>query len=472
VSAELVKYSEAIDVVTSMLEIDFASAVSFLEPFKDNAVKVSNIFESLSQGANNKSDMRSRTIKEDVSGINTTFLIITILAGLLVAAISWLIGRMTSRSIENIAHATESLANGDRSVDVESLAREDELGKVVTALAQFREQIIENDRLQEEREEMRVKAGEEERRRAEEERESEERQRIEDDNRRAQAETERKEAMQLLANSFDESVNSVMSVVLMSAEQLDGSASGVQERASGNNDLCFNLSTVAGDVSSGMQTVATATEELSSSIGEIARQMQESSRAITETVAQTDETNRTVQDLASSAEKIGTVVNLINDIASQTNLLALNATIEAARAGDAGKGFAVVASEVKGLASQTGRATEEIAAQVEEMQTSTLSVVKAMESIGARIQTINDIASAVSSAVEEQTSATSEIAHTVSSANDKVGTLAQNSEELTMSAKDNGAAAQELLEIVATLKTEFRQLENETSGFVSKIRST
>lgn len=472
VEAELAKYSEAIDVVTSMLEIDFASAVGFLEPFKDNAAVVSGVFDSLSQKAAQTSDTRANTIQDGVAGIKTTFLFSTILAGLLVAVLSWLIGKMTSNSIRQIAGATEKLAGGDRTVDVASLARRDELGTVVTALEQFRAQMIENDRLQQEQVEMRDKSEAEERRRAEEERQTEERQRVEEEQRRVAAEAERKRLMQELADSFDQSVNSVMTVVQSSTEQLDGSATGVQKRAGSNSELCHSLSNVAEDVSSGMQTVATATEELSSSIGEIARQMEQSSREISETVEQTKETNKTAQDLAISADKIGEVVNLINEIAAQTNLLALNATIEAARAGDAGKGFAVVASEVKGLASQTAKATEDIASQVDSVQSVTRNVVAAMENIGSRIETINEIATAVAAAVEEQTSATSEIARTVSAANDKVSVLAGNSEELTESANDNGKAAKDLLDIVSTLQGEFGQLEQETSGFVEKIRST
>lgn len=472
VEAELVKYGEAIDVVTSMLEIDFASAVTFLEPFKDNAAFVSGIFDTLSANAQQKSDVRAATIQDGVADIKTTFLISTIAAGLLVAVLSWLIGKMTSNSIRQIAGATEKLAGGDRTVDVASLARRDELGTVVTALDQFRAQMIENDQLQQEQADMREKSEAEEHRRAEEERQAEERQRADDERRRADAEAERMRTMQELADSFDQSVTSVMTVVQGSAEQLDGSATGVQERAGSNNELCQALSTVAEDVSSGMQTVATATEELSSSISEIARQMEQSSREIGETVTQTQETNQTAKELATSAEKIGEVVNLITEIAAQTNLLALNATIEAARAGDAGKGFAVVASEVKGLAAQTAKATEEIAAQVDSVQSVTRSVVDAMGNIGNRIDTINEIATAVAAAVEEQTSATSEIARTVSAANDKVTTLAQNSDELTESANDNGQAATELLAIVSTLQNEFGQLERETRGFVDNIRSS
>ena len=106
-------------------------------------------------------------------------------------------------------------------------------------------------------------------------------------------------------------------------------------------------------------------------------------------------TNTIVSALAEGADKIGNVVGLITDIAGQTNLLALNATIEAARAGDAGKGFAVVASEVKSLASQTGRATEEIGAQITQIQAATKEAVAAIRGIAASIEEVSAIATSI-----------------------------------------------------------------------------
>src|SRR5271170_2487762 len=120
--------------------------------------------------------------------------------------------------------------------------------------------------------------------------------------------------------------------------------------------------------SANVQTVAAATEQLTSSIAEIGSQVDHSATIAKMAVDQASEAERTMRELRDGAQKIGAIVAMINDIASQTNLLALNATIEAARAGEAGKGFAVVASEVKSLASQTARATEEIAAHIGAIQ--------------------------------------------------------------------------------------------------------
>jgi methyl-accepting chemotaxis protein len=102
-------------------------------------------------------------------------------------------------------------------------------------------------------------------------------------------------------------------------------------------------------------------------------------------------TDTSVRELVDAADRIGEVVRLISNIASQTNLLALNATIEAARAGDAGKGFAVVASEVKSLASETGKATEEITRQIAAIQAATNNVVEAIKGIGSTIGRVNEI---------------------------------------------------------------------------------
>ena len=145
-----------------------------------------------------------------------------------------------------------------------------------------------------------------------------------------------------------------------------------------------------------------------------------------EAVRLATEANSNVVRLGDSSRQINGVVQLISSIAEQTNLLALNATIEAARAGEAGKGFAVVANEVKELATATGRATDEIAGQVDAIQVDTQTAVDSIEAIGSIVDRIKDLQTTIASAVEEQAVTTSEIGRNVSDAARGTTEIAEN----------------------------------------------
>jgi methyl-accepting chemotaxis protein len=205
--------------------------------------------------------------------------------------------------------------------------------------------------------------------------------------------------------------------------------------------------------------------EMTAAIAEIAAQLRYGAQMGDAAVSRANVSRGAINALAHAAEDIGAIVGVIQTIAEQTNLLALNATIEAARAGEAGRGFSVVAAEVKSLAMQTGRSTDQIAAKVAEIQSTTLEVVSSLSGIAESIEQLSGITGSVSAAVDEQrattesfwdnakqmTAASSEIARRIAEASDALTSSAEGIREVA-------ATADAIQDISDTLETSIPEM--------------
>jgi methyl-accepting chemotaxis protein len=359
--------------------------------------------------------------------------------GLLLA---WLIGSGVAGPVKAMTGAMTGLAAGKLDTDIPARDNRDEIGAMAKAVQVFKDNAIAVKRMEEE---ARAAA--------------------------LQAEAEKKAAMRKLADDFQAAVGGVVNGVASAATEMQGSAQSLSTTAEQTSRQASAVSAATEEASANVQTVAAASEELAASVTEISRQVVTSSGIANKAVEQARATDQKVQGLSQAAGQIGDVVRLIADIASRTNLLALNATIEAARAGEAGKGFAVVASEVKNLATQTAKATEEIGAKVNEMQSATADSVEAIRSIGETIAEMSAIAAGIASAVEEQGAATQEIARNVQEAAKGTQEVSANIGGVTQASGETGAAATQMLGAAKELSVQAETLRREVDGFLATVRA-
>ena len=311
-------------------------------------------------------------------------LTVTMLA--VVAAILLMTSKLMTRPLSLISDRMLGLARQDTASPVPCENRGDEIGAMARAVTTFRDREIERARLETEQQEAR------------------------------QVELKRQQRIEGLIEAFRQQIGDLLRNVVATLAEMQSRA-GELTRSSGDASREASMvATISEDASQNVQTVAVAAEELALSIREISGNVTRTTSVVSQADIEADASSQKVAHLASAAEKIGAVVDLIRNIANQTNLLALNATIEAARAGEAGRGFAVVASEVKNLATQTAKATEEIAAQIGEIQMSTKDATLAIGGITRIMSEVNALSTSIAAAIEQQTVATSEISRNVAEA--------------------------------------------------------
>jgi methyl-accepting chemotaxis protein len=365
-----------------------------------------------------------------------------VLVGLMLAAVTVFFARRVSRPIQALTATMKRLSDGDLDVEVQGLQRHDEVGQMASAVEIFKENAVRVAQLQSEQQESEARLA-----------------------------REKREAMQQLADRFEESVEHFVNDLSATAAKLQSASGTMTNIALQTKEKSTIVSSSADEASANVQAVASAAQELTNSIEEISRQVTTSSEIASSGVEKAKITNAKVESLAESAHRVGEVVSLISDIAEQTNLLALNATIEAARAGEAGKGFAVVASEVKNLATQTAKATDDIAGQITSIQTATAEAVSAIKDITGTISTISEHFSSVAAAVEEQTAAAEEIARNVQQASKGTKHVSANIADVTAAAGQVESTAEEVQTSATNLTEQTAQLKQATSGFTSEIRA-
>lgn len=276
-----------------------------------------------------------------------------------------------------------------------------------------------------------------------------------------------RERSQREISAFEVTVRDVVGAVTGSARVVEATAQTMNGVVKETGVQAVAAARASDEASDNVGSVASAAEELSISLSQISEEVARATTKAHDASTAAMRTEAIVKGLAQSAQTIGSIVDLIRDIAAQTNLLALNATIEAARAGEAGRGFAVVAQEVKQLSARTSKATDEIAAQVPAMQAATQEAVEAIESIVGFVSDMDHTTLTIASSVDEQRAATQEIARSVSFASQGTQEVSYAIASVNESAQAAGMGVDEMLGLAQALT---RQAETLTEAFENLTR--
>ncbi|MDR3517443.1 MAG: HAMP domain-containing methyl-accepting chemotaxis protein [Azospirillaceae bacterium] len=354
--------------------------------------------------------------------------------------LAWAIGRGITRPLVAMTRAMTELAAGTTGIVVPALQRRDEIGEMAAAVAVFKDSMVHNAEMEEEK-----------------------RRGIEQTLARAEIRRQR-------TALFEGAVSTLLAAVGDAVDEVHRTSDLVASGSEQSFGRTRAVAAAAEQVSVAVGTVAAATDELRTVVEDINHSAEAGATISRRAVVGINHAKETITTLDSAASRIGEIVGMIRAVAAQTNLLALNATIEAARAGDAGRGFAVVAGEVKNLANQTTQATADIAVQIANIQATARDAVAAIHGIDEIVGQVNQMIEDIAGSIRLQTRSTQEITTNIS---DLSRTNQEVSGEVSAIANQSdvaGQQARELFGLADGLRHKADNLSHTVTDFLSEMR--
>lgn len=359
--------------------------------------------------------------------------------------------RDTIKPMQELVPLLWQLIEGKQNFDIPHTGRKDEIGRMAQSIEVFRRVSIHVDKMRRDREaaHAREQAMHEE---------------------AAALRQEHAEKLRDMAGRFERQIGDVVSGVASAASQFQSTATGLAAAAEQSTGQAKAVTRAMRDASAGVTAAASASDEFAMSITEISRQASNSAQLARKAADAAANADHTISALSTSAQQVGQIVELIHTIAKRTNLLALNAAIEAARGGEAGRGFAVVAAEVKELASQTSKATQDIAAQIAAMQDTTGASVAALQAISGQISELESTAISIAAAVDQQSVAGQDLARSIDMAAQGSDAVASNIDQVNEAILSTGNAASQMLGSANDLESQASRLNHEVREFLGYVR--
>ncbi|MEK6734090.1 MAG: HAMP domain-containing methyl-accepting chemotaxis protein [Pseudomonadota bacterium] len=374
-------------------------------------------------------------VKESLFKTSLFSLIILVSLSLL---LHFFIRKIVSNPLKDFTLLLQNLASGKIETDITGIDRVDEIGEMARSIQKFKEQMLIKTKLEaQEKEEAITK----------------------------------RDHMLDFARKFDTTINNIIDIISNIANDNEKIAKTLSSAAKNNTDQAHHLVGFSEAVVKNTNNVAESINETSLAIKDINNQISSSNNSTKEAVTESQQASDTIKSLVNAAQHINDIVDFIKRISRQINLLALNATIEAERAGEAGKGFAVVALEVKGLASQSAKATEEITDSVTSIQKATDDVVKVIKTISSSIDNINKISVEISSSVDKQQNSTQNVESNVESVTNSVKDMNTSINTIFSTSSNTEKVVDQIVETSNKLVDQTTELRKDVDEFLLQIKN-